>query len=53
LAGLGFFAKELNVGWEEWSERKYPVHSGRIPAGELRCTCSVSLTVVEEAGARP
>jgi len=40
LAGLGFFAKELNVGWEEWSERGLPTHAGRPTAGELRCSCS-------------
>ncbi len=32
--------KELNVGWEEWTTRKLPVHSERVHAGELRCSCS-------------
>lgn len=37
---MGFFVKELNVGWEEWAERGLPTHAERVPAGELRCSCS-------------
>jgi hypothetical protein len=40
LAGLGFFVKELNVGWREWEEHELPTHAQAVAFGELRCTCS-------------
>jgi hypothetical protein len=40
LAELGFFCKELNVGWKEWVEEKLPVHEGRVEHGAVKCTCS-------------
>jgi hypothetical protein len=40
LAELGFFAQELNVGWEEWHDGKLPTHSERVRPGEVRCSCS-------------
>jgi hypothetical protein len=40
LAGLGFFAQELNIGWEEWSEAKLPTHAERVARGQIRCSCS-------------
>jgi hypothetical protein len=40
LAELGFFAQELNIGWEEWLYDRLPTHSGRVAAGQIRCTCS-------------
>jgi len=40
LAELGFFVKEMNAGWQEWTEAKHPMHSGRVGPGELRCSCS-------------
>jgi hypothetical protein len=40
LAELGFFVKELNVGWAEWIADELPTHGGRVPRGEIRCTCS-------------
>jgi hypothetical protein len=43
LAGLGFFVKELNVGWAEWREAGLPTHSQRVAAGEMRCSCSDEL----------
>jgi hypothetical protein len=49
LAGLGFFVKELNVGWDEWKNAGLPTHSGRVARGELRCSCSDELSVGEPA----
>jgi len=49
LAGLGFYVKELNAGWEEWTERGLPTHAERVPVGELRCSCSDELQVAEHA----
>jgi hypothetical protein len=40
LAELGFFCKELNVGWAEWVEAKLPAHEGRVERGSVKCTCS-------------
>jgi hypothetical protein len=47
LAGSGFFAKELNVGWEEWIAHGLPTHRDRVPVGELRCSCSDELHAAE------
>jgi len=40
LAERGFFAQELNIGWEEWSSAKLPTHGERVARGEIRCSCS-------------
>jgi hypothetical protein len=40
LAGLGFFVKEMNAGWQEWSTEALPVHEGRVAKDTMRCTCS-------------
>jgi len=40
LAELGFFSKELNIGWAEWVEAKLPTHEGRVERGSVMCTCS-------------
>jgi hypothetical protein len=36
LAEHGFFAKELNVGWAEWTAAGHPTETGRAAEGELR-----------------
>ncbi len=41
MAEKGFFVKELNVGWEEWTTAKFPTHEGRVARGEFRCECSL------------
>jgi hypothetical protein len=38
LAELGFFVKELNVGWKEWTADREPTHQGKALDG-LRCSC--------------
>ncbi|MDW7711459.1 MAG: hypothetical protein SCH98_13385 [Deferrisomatales bacterium] len=38
MAEMGFFAKELNAGWAEWTAAGLPTHQG--PAEGLRCTCA-------------
>lgn len=48
MAGLGFFAKELNVGWKEWTEDRLPTHKGR--ADGARCTCSDVVDAPEHLG---
>jgi len=40
LADKGFFAKEMNAGWAEWTAAELPTHSGRVKAGLVRCECS-------------
>ncbi|MFL5313375.1 MAG: hypothetical protein ACJ79H_23320 [Myxococcales bacterium] len=40
MAELGFFCKELNVGWAEWVEAKLPTHEGCVERGSVKCTCS-------------
>jgi hypothetical protein len=39
LAERGFFVKELNVGWKEWTANRHPTHHGKADA-EGRCNCS-------------
>jgi hypothetical protein len=42
LAEQGFFVKELNTGWAEWSEAGLPAHGDvEIAPGTLRCGCSL------------
>jgi hypothetical protein len=43
LAEQGFFAKEMNVGWKEWTANKHPIHAEK-PAGAF-CSCSKSAPV--------
>jgi hypothetical protein len=38
LAERGFFVKELNVGWKEWTANKHPTHAE--PAAGIHCSCS-------------
>jgi hypothetical protein len=38
LAERGFYAKEMNAGWAEWTADNLPVHEGE--ADGLRCSCS-------------
>jgi len=38
LAERGFFVKELNVGWKEWTGNKHPTHA-ESPVG-AHCSCS-------------
>ncbi len=38
LAERGFYAKEMNSGWKEWTAEDLPIHEGRAEA--LRCSCS-------------
>jgi len=40
LAEKGFFVKEMNAGWAEWTEGKLPTHSERVKPGAIRCSCS-------------
>jgi hypothetical protein len=47
LAGSGFFVKELNIGWAEWSAHELPTHGGRVAEGELSCGCSDELHLGE------
>jgi hypothetical protein len=39
LAERGFFAKEMNVGWKEWTYNRHPTHKGKLVDG-FRCECS-------------
>jgi hypothetical protein len=38
LAENGFFAKEMNVGWKEWTHLRHPVHAEA--ARGAFCSCS-------------
>jgi hypothetical protein len=38
LAERGFLAKEMNVGWKEWTYNRHPTHQGK--ADGIRCECS-------------
>ena len=40
LAERGFFVKELNVGWKEWTYNRHPTHKGSAEADGVRCSCS-------------
>ena len=40
MAGLGFFAMDMNAGWEEWKAAGLPVHEGAAQDGGMRCECS-------------
>jgi len=39
LAEKGFFVKELNVGWKEWTHLRHPTHTG-APTADGKCTCT-------------
>ncbi|HEX2573505.1 MAG TPA: hypothetical protein VH877_28405 [Polyangia bacterium] len=40
MAEHGYFVKEMNAGWLEWTEDELPTHSQRhIDKGTLRCDC--------------
>jgi hypothetical protein len=38
LAEQGFFVKEMNVGWKEWTANRHPTHTEA--ANGLHCSCS-------------
>jgi hypothetical protein len=38
LAERGFFVKEMNAGWAEWTAGGNPTESGAAPPGQLRPT---------------
>lgn len=40
LCERGFFAKEMNAGWKEWTEQKLPIRRGEAPSGRIGCECS-------------
>lgn len=40
LAERGFLAKEMNVGWKEWTSNRHPTHQGNAGADKVRCSCS-------------
>ena len=40
LCERGFFAKEMNAGWKEWTEQKLPIRKGEAPAGRVCCKCT-------------
>jgi hypothetical protein len=40
LAERGFFVKELNVGWKEWTYNRHPTHQGQASIENVRCECS-------------
>lgn len=38
LAERGFYAKEMNVGWKEWTANRHPMHKGKVNG--VKCECS-------------
>jgi len=40
LAEQGFFVKEMNAGYAEWTTANGPTHAERVQQDELRCSCS-------------
>jgi hypothetical protein len=40
LAERGFFVKEMNIGWKEWTFNRHPVHKGNADIDGIRCSCS-------------
>ena len=38
MAERGFYAKELNVGWKEWTANRHPTHASKVDGPH--CTCS-------------
>jgi hypothetical protein len=59
LAERGYFARELNTGWAEWSEAKLPTHAEEhLGRDAIRCGCSLHADLVpreltDEDAARP
>jgi hypothetical protein len=39
LAENGFFVREMNVGWKEWTYNRHPTHTGK--ATGAFCSCSL------------
>lgn len=39
LAELGFYVKEMNVGWKEWTGNRHPTHQGKLE-DNVHCECS-------------
>jgi hypothetical protein len=40
LAARGFFAREMNAGWREWTAAGLPTHEAKIGTEGISCTCS-------------
>jgi len=40
LAERGFFVKELNVGWKEWTYNRHQTHPGPASIENVRGECS-------------
>ncbi|HKT23524.1 MAG TPA: hypothetical protein VJR04_02910 [Terriglobales bacterium] len=40
MAKQGFFAKEMNVGWKEWTYNRHPTHQEKVGADGVHCSCS-------------
>jgi len=40
LCGSRLLAKELNVGWKEWTYNRHPTHQGKADISGIRCSCS-------------
>ena len=40
MAERGFFCKEMNAGWADWTAADLPIHAAKVEAGEIRCECS-------------
>jgi hypothetical protein len=38
LAEQGFFCKELNIGWKEWTANRHPTHAGLIEGPWCGCS---------------
>ena len=52
MAEQGFFARELNTGWAEWSEGGLPTHADpQLAGGSTRCACSLDAELL--GGDRP
>ncbi len=42
MAERGFFVREMNTGWAEWSGAGLPAHAdAHLPGGAVRCSCSL------------
>ncbi len=52
MAERGFFVKEMNAGWAEWTAAGLPTHgNAQLAQGTLRCACSLHPELVRgEAG---
>jgi len=44
LAERGFFAKEMNVGWKEWTQDRLPIHHGESDGDRCQLADSPAAT---------